>query len=91
MIACDYRNKLLGKALGILQKKFLLKILQCLQENTCVEVYFINNSEDPKACNYIKKRLQHKCLPVNTAKFLRTTILNEICESSYSFPFFPKV
>ena len=25
-----------------------------------------------KACNFIKKRLQHKCLAVNIAKFLRT-------------------
>ena len=25
-----------------------------------------------KACNFIKKRLQHRCFPVNIAKFLRT-------------------
>ena len=25
-----------------------------------------------KACNYIKKRLLHRCFPVNTAKFSRT-------------------
>ena len=25
-----------------------------------------------KACNFIKKRLQHKCFPVNIAKFLRS-------------------
>ena len=24
-----------------------------------------------KACNFIKKRLQHRCFPVNFAKFLR--------------------
>ena len=23
-------------------------------------------------CNFIKKRLQHRCIPVNTVKFLRT-------------------
>ena len=26
-------------------------------------------------CNFIKKRLQHRCFPVNIAKFLRTFIL----------------
>ena len=33
-----------------------------------------------KACNFIKKRLQQKCFPVNIAKFLRTPILKNICE-----------
>ena len=27
-----------------------------------------------KACNFIKKKLQHRCVPVNTAKFLKTLI-----------------
>ena len=27
-------------------------------------------------CNFIKKRLQHRCFPVNIGKFLRTPILN---------------
>ena len=26
----------------------------------------------PQACNFIKKRLRHKCFPSNFAKFLRT-------------------
>ena len=38
-----------------------LKNSQILVENTCVG--------GPHACNFIKKRLQHKCFPV---KFLRT-------------------
>ena len=33
-----------------------------------------------KACNFIEKRLQHKCFSVNIAKFLRTSILNNMCE-----------
>ena len=28
-------------------------------------------------CNFIKKILQHRCFPVNTANFLRTTFLKE--------------
>ena len=30
--------------------------------------------------NFIKERLQHRCFPVNNAKFLRTPILKSICE-----------
>ena len=33
-----------------------------------------------KTCNFLKKRLQHRCFPVNIAKFLRTLILMKICE-----------
>ena len=33
-----------------------------------------------KASNIIKNRLQHRCFPVKFAKFLRTPILNNICE-----------
>ena len=32
----------------------------------------------PQAWNFIKKRLQHKCFPVNIAKFLRTPLLKNI-------------
>ena len=31
--------------------------------------------KDLQACNFIKKRLQHGCFPVNTANFLRTVFL----------------
>ena len=30
--------------------------------------------------NFIKERLQHRCFPVNIAKFLTTPILKNICE-----------
>ena len=30
-----------------------------------------------KACNFIKKRIQHSCFPVNIAQFLRTAIFIE--------------
>ena len=32
------------------------------------------------AFNFLKKWLQHRCFPVNIAKFLRTLILMKICE-----------
>ena len=43
-----------------------LEISQNLQENTCARVSF-----------FIKKRLLHKCFPVNFAKFLRTPFIIE--------------
>ena len=33
-----------------------------------------------QACNFIKKRLQHRCFSVNIVKFLRTLILKNACE-----------
>ena len=33
-----------------------------------------------KACNFIKKRLQHRCFPVKFKKFSKTFILKKICE-----------
>ena len=45
-------------------KYVFLNILQYSLENTCVGVGF-----------FIKKRLQHRCFPVNIVKFLRTPIL----------------
>ena len=35
-----------------------------------------NEVAELKACNFIKKRLQHKCFLVNIAKFLITAFLN---------------
>ena len=35
---------------------------------------FANFSGEPQACNFIKKRIQHKCFPV---KFLRTPFSTE--------------
>ena len=32
-----------------------------------------------QTCNLIKKRLRHNCFPLNTAKFLRSPILNNAC------------
>ena len=33
-----------------------------------------------EVCDFIKKRLQLSCFPLNIAKFLRTPILKNICE-----------
>ena len=36
-----------------------------------------NKLADPQGCNFIKKRLQHRCFPLNIAKFLRTAFFIE--------------
>ena len=35
------------------------------------------SSQEPEACNFIKKRHWHRCFPVNFAKFLRTPFLQK--------------
>ena len=47
------------------------------EESTCLEVSFNSKSF---LNNFFKKRLQHRCFPVKLAKFLRTPILNNICQ-----------
>ena len=37
----------------------------------------------PQSCNFIKKRLQHRCFPVNFVKFLRTPFFASDCFSKY--------
>ena len=54
-------------------KKLFSIISQYSQKNTCVGVFF-NKDADLRAGNFIKKRLQHRCLLVNIAKFLRTSV-----------------
>ena len=39
-----------------------------------------NKVEGLKACNFIKKKLQHRCFPVKFTNFLRIPILKNNCE-----------
>ena len=52
----------------------ILKISQYSQESTCVGSLY-NKVAGVKACNFIKKKLQHRCFPVSIAKFLRTVFV----------------
>ena len=52
-------------------KKVLLEMLQNSQENTCATVSFSIKLQA------VKKRLWHRCFPVNFAKFLRTPFVTE--------------
>ena len=38
-----------------------------------------------EACNFIKKKLQHRCFSINIAKFIRTHILKNLCEQLLRF------
>ena len=53
-------------------KKVFLKISDNSQENTRARVSFLIKLQ---ASGLLKKRLWHRCFPVNFAKFLRTPFL----------------
>ena len=41
---------------------------------------FFNRVLRLQVCNFIKKRLQRRCFPVNIATFSKTIVLKNICE-----------
>ena len=49
----------------------VLKNLTVFTETPVLES-LLNKVVGPKACNFFKKKFQHRCFPVNFAKFLRT-------------------
>ena len=55
-------------------KKVVLEISINSQENTCARVSFLIKLQ---TSGLLKKRLWHKCFPVNFAKFLKTHFLTE--------------
>ena len=61
---------------GALQKMVFFKISQ----RTPVLESLFNKVADLRACNCIKKRLQHRCFNVKCTKFLKTPILKNMCE-----------
>ena len=60
-------------------KKLFLKSSQYPQETPVLGSLF-KNVAGLKACNFIKKRPQNRCFPVNIAKFLIILIPKNICE-----------
>ena len=58
--------------------KAVLKIFVIFTEKHLCWSLFLNKVADFQACNFIKKRLQHSCFPVNIARFLSTPILKNI-------------
>ena len=41
---------------------------------------FLIKLQSLQACNFLKKRLQHRCFRMSITRFLRTLILKNICE-----------
>ena len=56
---------------GVLCKKVFLEVSKNSQENTCARASFNKNYLK----TLLKKRLWHRCFPVNFVKFLRTPFL----------------
>ena len=53
---------------------------RCSIKKAALKSFAVFTGKHQKACNFIKKRLQHNCFPVNIGKFLKTPILKNICE-----------
>ena len=51
-----------------------LKISQNLQESTCVR----GSVSEARSATLLKKRLRHRCFPVNFAKFLSTFFIEHL-------------
>ena len=64
-----------------LQTKILIKKVLLMKRKSLSQVpKVIFRPEGLRTCNVIKKRFQRRCFPVKFAKFLRTSILKNICE-----------
>ena len=66
-------------------KKQFLEISQNSQESTCVRISFLINlqARDLKPTTLLRKRVWHRCYPVNFAKFLRTSFLTPLLDDYY--------
>ena len=61
-------------------RKGVLKQFPIFTWKKSVLKFFLKKVAGLKAFNFIKRRFQRMCFPVNIAKFLRTPILKNICE-----------
>ena len=65
----------LSKAYDYIQHDLLIaKLEEYRLDKTHVLESLFNKISGLKVCNFIRKKLQHRCFPVNIAKFLRTAI-----------------
>ena len=58
---------------------YLFWFLAIIQKQP-LEMLYTKAGQARSSATLFKKRFQHRCLPVNIAKFLRTSILKNICE-----------
>ena len=77
-VLTGFKDSLKKQPPKVFCKKAVLKKLVILTEKyLCWNIFLIAGS---KAGNFFTKRLQHRCFPVNIAKFLKTSVLKGICE-----------
>ena len=69
---------------GVLQKRCSQKFRKFYRKTLLFESLF-NKVTGLRACNFIKKRLQHSSFPVQLDKFLKTSLLKNICERLFLF------
>ena len=78
LLSCRYSVKSWEAATsGVLFIKVFLEISQNSQEDTYAGVFFLIKLPASKPATLFKKRLWHRCFPVNFVKFLRTAFLTE--------------
>ena len=75
-----FRQRLLNLGFKGLSNRSSVKKFHKLHRKTPVLKSLFNKVAGPQACNFIKKRFQHRCFPLKCAKFLGTPILKNICE-----------
>ena len=64
----------------VFYRKAVLKNFAIFTEKPLCWSLFLHKNTGLQSWNFIKKRLQRRFFPVNIAKFLRTTVLKNICE-----------
>ena len=68
-------------------KKSVLKNFTKLSRKHLCQSFFFNKVASLRPATLLKKRLQHKCFPVNLVKFLRIIFLRSTPETASSSPF----
>ena len=64
---------------GVLWKKLFIKIFATLTgKHLCWSLF--NKVAGLQACNFIKKRLQHRRFPLVKVKFLKTPMMKNLCK-----------
>ena len=74
MYEYGYRQNTKAVVQSCFVKKVFLEFSQNSQEKTCARVFF-NKVAELKSAPLLKKRLWHRCFPVNFVKYLRTPFL----------------
>ena len=64
----------------VFHRKWHSSIFCNISSKTAVLESLFNKAAGLQACNFVKKRLQHRCFHVNGVKFLRTPISKKICK-----------